>query len=89
VKGSWGKTVYDMKRGKHPTEPGSSSSKSKAEKLKEQIVKRTGVFRHPDFQPIDTEGRILEKTFYETGETVQVHLDRKGKIQAVYLLRRG
>ena len=70
-------------------EPGDPRTKSEAEKLKERIAKRTGVFRHPDFHAIDNDGRILEKTFFETGETVQVHLDQNGKIQTVYLLRRG
>ena len=78
-----------MKRNKKPLEPGNAGAKSKAEKLKEQIAKKTGVFRHPDFHAIDQDGRVLERTFYETGETVQVHLAKNGKIQAVYLLRRG
>ena len=78
-----------MKRKDSRTDPGNPRIKSKAQKLKEQIAKKTGVFRHPDFHAIDMDGRILEKTFYETGETVQVHLDKNGKIEAVYLLRRG
>lgn len=76
-----------MKRNNSRIEPGNLRARSEAEKLKEQIAKKTGVFRHHDFHAIDNDGRVLEKTFYETGETVQVHLTKSGKIQVVYLLR--
>lgn len=78
-----------MKRRKdqHP-EPGNLAATSEAKKLKERLTAEKGKrFKRPDFHPIDPEGLILERTFHESGETVQVHLTRKQTITAVYLLR--
>lgn len=78
-----------MKRRKdRHIEPGDPAAKSEAAKLKERLTAEKGKrFKHPDFHPIDPEGLILERTFHESGETVQVHLTRKRTITAVYLLR--
>jgi hypothetical protein len=68
-------------------EPGNIAAKSEAQKLKDRLASDTGkVFRRPDFHPIDPTGLILERNFHETGETVQVHLTRNRKVQAVYLI---
>ena len=76
------------RRKDHRIEPGNLSAKSEAEKLKERLTAEKGKrFKRPDFHRIDPEGLILERTFYESGETVQVHLTRNKKITAVYLLR--
>lgn len=63
-------------------------TRSEAEKLRDAIAKEKRLIRRHDFMPVDSSGRILEKTFFETGETVQVRLTRRGKIEAVYLLKR-
>ena len=52
-----------MKRNNSRIEPGNLKARSEAEKLKEKIAKKTGVFRHHDFHAIDNDGRVLEKTF--------------------------
>lgn len=73
----------------HQIASGNLAAKSEAEKLKERLAAEKGkIFKRPDFHPIDPEGRILERTFHESGETVQVHLTKHRKITAVYLLRR-
>ena len=72
----------------HPIESGNLAAKSEAEILKARLVPEKGKkFKRPDFHPIDPEGLILERTFHESGETVQVHLTKNRKITAVYLLR--
>lgn len=77
-----------MNRKKYDSEPGKLATKSEAEKLKGRLAAEKGKkFRHPGFHPIDPEGLILEKTFHESSDTVQVHLTKNKKIVAVYLLR--
>ncbi len=77
-----------MSRRKNYIEPGNLAAKSEAEKLKERLTAEKGKrFKRPDFHPIDPEGLILERTFHESSETVQVHLTRNRKLTAVYLLR--
>lgn len=72
----------------HHTEPGNTEAKSEAQKLKDRLASDTGrIFRRPDFHPIDPTNQILERSFHETGETVQVHLTRHRKVQAVYLIK--
>lgn len=76
------------RRKDHHIESGNLAAKSEAEKLKERLVAEKGKqFKRPAFHPIDPEGLILERTFHESGETVQVHLTKNRKITAVYLLR--
>ena len=67
----------------------SRESRSPAQRLKVQIEREKGKrkFRHQGFHAIDREGKILEKSFHESGETVQVHLTRGGKVQSVFLIR--
>lgn len=77
-----------MKRNKNHVDPGNIKSRSEAERLKEKVAKTKGVFRHSDFHAIDSDGLVLERTFYETGETIQVHLTKNRKVRAVYMLRR-
>lgn len=68
---------------------GNFVAKNEAEKLKDRLVAEIGRrFKRPDFHPIDPEGLIFERNFYEIGETVQVRLTKNRKIQAVYLTRR-
>lgn len=75
------------RRKNHHIEPGNLAAKSEAETLKERLTAEKGkVFKRQDFHPIDPDGLILEKTFHESGEMVQVHLTSDRKITAVYLL---
>ncbi len=77
-----------MSRRKNHIESGNLAAKSEAEKLKERLTAERGKrFKRLDFHPIDPEGLILERTFHESSETVQVHLTRNRKLTAVYLLR--
>jgi hypothetical protein len=63
--------------------------KSEARRLKGRLASEKGRrFKHAGFHPLDPEGLILERDFYETGETVRVHLTTKKKIETVYLIRK-
>ena len=75
------------RRKNHHIEPGNLAAKSEAEILKVRLTAAKGkVFKRQDFYAIDPDGLILEKTFHESGEMVQVHLTSDRKITAVYLL---
>ncbi len=77
-----------MNRRKYPAEHGNQAIKSPAQKLKERLARQKGqFFKQSGFYPIDATGRILEKAFQESEETVQVHLTGSRKIQTVYLLK--
>ena len=61
---------------------------SKAEKLRDQLAKAKGkYFKRSGFFAVDQEKQVLEKPFPETREVVQVHLNKYGKVQQVYLLK--
>lgn len=66
-----------------------SSGKSETQKLKGRLTSgKRKHFNHTGFHPIDPEGRIMERDFHETVETVRVHLTTRKKIEKVFLIRK-